>query len=390
MMSSWDDRLNDNINWKESENESWESLELPGTDLDNDQHSTKQDTARLSRVPDFARSDYPKYRTGVRIPVELVGLMLLFISIGAAGIAISAQERGSESSNEEHVSPVVISAAASNVAESGDAESNDNTDPFPEIAGDFQGVTVCLDAGHGGADRGFSHPGSADSVAMEEAPLTLLLTGELATRLEDAGFTVVLPRTEDSEVNAAAEDTNHDGTRSAGATPIAGQVIPEDPDEVQARINVCNEADADLLVSLHIGSSGDLDQRGSIIWYSGSQTFAPLSKLLAALIATETSDELTAVGYTGPTPVLMDIDDVANHDELTSDMLIIASGQPALNKASQMPGAFAEILTISNDADASDLERPEIRTAIVNGYLRAIERYAVQMISVWRSMQESQ
>ena len=70
---------------------------------------------------------------------------------------------------------------------------------FPPKNGPGQKIkTICLDPGHGGKD-----PGNQTS-RIQEKKLTLLLTEELQKQLKDAGFKVVLTRSEDTFVDLAA------------------------------------------------------------------------------------------------------------------------------------------------------------------------------------------
>ncbi len=79
--------------------------------------------------------------------------------------------------------------------------------------------TVCLDAGHGGADTGERSGG------IEEKKYTLLLAQELGGQLTRAGFNVVMTRTKDVKV------------------------------ELSARADIARRRRADLFVCLHFNSS---------------------------------------------------------------------------------------------------------------------------------------
>ena len=342
-----------------------------------------------SRVPTFARAGSKRRRrTTPRFPIELLGVMVLVVAVGAAGIVIATRGPAVEGTPESVTSQAIVIAPEDSTTAMASPQPASQTVADRTVTGDFEGVVVCLDPGHGGPDRGFVHPGSAAVAAVEEAPLVLLIANELRVELESAGFTVVTTRTTDAPANPKAEDTNRDGIRSAMATPVPGAVVPDDPDETQARIKSCNDAKADILVSLHVRGNEDLSSRGSNVWFSDTQAYAPLSKLLAALIAGETSRQLTAVSYDGPMAAISSIQTGGATASLTPDMRILAPEDAALKEPSQMPAAFAEILTITNDADAFDLEQADVRRAIVLGYRDAIARYAVQMLPTWRGMSD--
>ncbi|MEI7732450.1 MAG: N-acetylmuramoyl-L-alanine amidase [Verrucomicrobiota bacterium] len=81
--------------------------------------------------------------------------------------------------------------------------------------------TICLDPGHGGKD-----PGNQEG-RLQEKKYTLLLAEELKSKLEDAGFKVVLTRSDDSFT------------------------------ELGSRPEYARKRGADLLVSLHFNAAAD-------------------------------------------------------------------------------------------------------------------------------------
>lgn len=78
---------------------------------------------------------------------------------------------------------------------------------------------VCVDAGHGGSDTGATYNG------LEEKSVTLDIAKKLQTLLQNAGYTIVMTRTTDISL------TN------------------------SQRAQICNQANADVLVSIHLNSS---------------------------------------------------------------------------------------------------------------------------------------
>jgi N-acetylmuramoyl-L-alanine amidase len=247
-------------------------------------------------------------------------------------------------------------------------------DPTPDPR--FAGVIVCLDPGHGGADRGYTRVANDSAPSMEEAPINLDVALAVADALEGYGFEVVLTRTDDVEVNADGADVNGDGKTFANQSGLDA-TSAEAIDELQARINVCNDAGADLLVSIHINGHPDLNASGFETWYSASRPFVGLNKLIAALIASEFRSGYADAGYNVVDRGVRDdaTVDVAGHQDLFDSYVMTGPSQPGKIVGSTMPGTIAEALFISNDGDAQILATDQGRQVIVDAYIRAIVAY---------------
>ncbi|HET9416882.1 MAG TPA: N-acetylmuramoyl-L-alanine amidase [Candidatus Limnocylindria bacterium] len=137
-------------------------------------------------------------------------------------------------------------------------------------------IVVAIDAGHGGClDWGVPDP-SERGVELAEKTLTLGIARRLRDRLETEGVTVVMVR--DADVALAGDlypdlgcngpawrDVNGDG--EAGFDP-EGAIRTRD--ELQARLDVANLAQADAFLSIHINSPFD---GGQSIRVAFSETF---------------------------------------------------------------------------------------------------------------------
>jgi N-acetylmuramoyl-L-alanine amidase len=238
----------------------------------------------------------------------------------------------------------------------------------------FAGKVVCLDPGHGGSDRGYTRDADDTAPAMEEAVLNLEHAQALKKRLEARGFTVVMTRTTDTDVNANQADVNGDG-QVASDSERAKMI-----DELQARINVCNKAHADLLISMHLNGFPDSSVGGYETWYNASRPFKDDNKLFATLAFNALGREMRAAGYNALSRQVND--DATAHVDIGRDAFdnYVITG-PAHNGQivpSAMPGAIVESLFISNDDDAAFMATDEGTNAIVSAYEEAIVNYFEQ------------
>ncbi len=240
----------------------------------------------------------------------------------------------------------------------------------------YQGKIICLDAAHGGPDRGFRRVGDTSAPAMDEALYTSAYARELAGRLSAMGFTVVLTRDGDVVRNSQFQDVNRDGkTRETAETDAEAERIAL-LDEMQARIGYCNDQHADLLVSLHFDGSADPAEAGSAIWYAEGRTDSADSQRLAELVDRQLEQALTAAGYSAPDQGVRPESAATRGTQMVYDSLFVITGaRDGLKEPSRMPGIVADLLTISNTEDAKLLSNGFGRTAIVSAVAQAIGDY---------------
>jgi N-acetylmuramoyl-L-alanine amidase len=236
---------------------------------------------------------------------------------------------------------------------------------------------VCLDAGHGGPDRGFTRGPFGPLPPMEEAILTLEHAWDLEARLASRGFRIVMTREEDTAVNARGEDINGDGRTAEDDRE--GDDKYATLDELQARIDVCNEANADLLVSMHVNGFTTQGPFGYETWYTAERPFGDRNRAFATLAYAHLKEQLRAIGYVGPAVergVNPDTaSDVQMEYTLYEHFIITGPAVPNAVEPSRMPGAIVEALFVSNDGDAAVLASQEGRGAIVSAYENAIVEY---------------
>jgi N-acetylmuramoyl-L-alanine amidase len=123
---------------------------------------------------------------------------------------------------------------------------------------------IVIDPGHGGSDRGTIHGGVA------EADLTLDMAKRLRDILVGRGWQVKLTHETDADVYAA-NDSPHD--------------------ELQARVNVANQAGARLFVSVHVNAYINSGPSGTTYYVSKSDDFALARTIEGRLAADGTKDD---------------------------------------------------------------------------------------------------
>jgi len=245
---------------------------------------------------------------------------------------------------------------------------------------DDGGPVVCLDPGHGGEDFGFTRD-PLDPLNLDEKVLVLQHAWDLEARLKDRGYTVAMTRRTDTEGNREERDINNDGKTAQDDEP--GSRYFRNLDELQARIDVCNAARADLLVSLHVNGFSTSVPLGYETWYTPGRPFSDRSEAFARLAYVELKEQLRGIGYELPVGVeergvkpdtAVNVDD--NKRQQLENFIMTGPAIPgAVPRASEMPGAIVEALFLSNDQDAYVLASAGGRWAIVTAYENAVIDY---------------
>ncbi len=240
----------------------------------------------------------------------------------------------------------------------------------------FSGMTICLDPGHGGNDRGFQRVATAAAPAMDESYLSLAIAKDLQVRLEQRGFTVVLTRSS-TEANPQGLDANRDGRTSSDASSLEEAEQIAALDEVQARIDRCNDSRSDLILSIHIGNSNDVTERGSTVWYSDEREFSPYNQLFATLVFEELVLQLQQFGSPSPGSGAQAVTPGTATDLASggTKYLLLAPELEVLKEPSQVPAVIAEVLMLSNDDDAAVIGSAAGVRAVSVSLERAIVRF---------------
>lgn len=252
--------------------------------------------------------------------------------------------------------------------------------PEPERPADAE-LVVCLDPGHGGWDYGRQRQqGEYDTPWVNESEINLGMALMLRQNLETRGANVAMTRETGTAVNVFGEDVNGDGR-----TILDGEQ-DGNRDELQARINICNAAGADVLVSLHLNGFDDSSARGYEVLYTPAPTreFGDKNLDLATAIYRQIGAAYNEVGFeTQPRGTVSDETLDAQIHEFGSERNLVLTG-PAVNNPdysivpSNMPGVIIEPIFITNQDDVNFIVIPENQQRLVEAYAEGIMDYFEQ------------
>ena len=218
---------------------------------------------------------------------------------------------------------------------------------------------VCIDPGHGGEDLGNVLLRDGE-IVLQEKDFTLEHSLLLASRLSEQGFEVILTRESDTEVNPANEDVNGDGV----VAEPGGPALTTQLDDLQARVNICNLASADLLVSVHYNGAENEFLQGYEVWYNGDRPFSGRSQAFATVMHEALASAYAEAGY-----------DANDRGIGLEDHVVTGPERPGELIPSEMPGAVIEGLFLSNEEDAAFIQSEGAAETIVSAYEEAINRY---------------
>lgn len=236
---------------------------------------------------------------------------------------------------------------------------------------------VVLDPGHGGDELG------AHEFGLVERDLNLDMAKRVGALLTQAGIDVIYTRT--------------DGGRAYGERPGLTEYSATFAD-LEERIDIANEAKADLFVSIHSNAfRADPGARGIEVYYNPDRPFAGRSQELAEAIRAGVVSLLEAHGYQAPPSRIQEdtaIADAAGRttpylvlggereltreemDERGGDWEALGYGKRASvqTRATRMPGVLLELLYLSNEADVALLRDDSARHYMAQGIAEGIKR----------------
>ena len=217
---------------------------------------------------------------------------------------------------------------------------------------------IVIDPGHGGTEIGSSFK-FADGTVLREKDLTLVVGKRVAAILQEKGYVVILTRTADRVVNFDKVDLTNDKKVSLD-------------DELQARLDMANRAEATLFVSIHFNGSTNPALSGTEAYYCAQGPYTAQSQRLAGIVQQSILSELKAVGY-GPNDRGAKPDEravgIGNHFYVLN---------PTEIRPVKAPAVLVEALFLTNADEAAKVRDPKIQEAIAQGYVKGIEAYYAQ------------
>lgn len=243
------------------------------------------------------------------------------------------------------------------------------------------GTLVVIDPGHGGDEVG------AAAYGIVEKDSNLEMGRRVERLLTQAGYRVVL--------------TRHNTGRAVDGVDGAGQPqgFSAQRRDLQARIDLANAAGAAVFVSLHSNGLGDTSARGVETYYNAARPFSTQNRLLAQSLQENVVAEMARSGYRvrdrgslddaclrafqgvcyplfvlGP-PRVTTRDEVLRRGGDPATLGFVGGQDAIASRATQMPGALAELLFVSNPDDARLLADDGAREALARGVVLGITRF---------------
>lgn len=166
------------------------------------------------------------------------------------------------------------------------------------------GKIILVDAGHGGIDPGGNRPG------INEKDINLAVALQLKEILNNYGAKVVLSRESDQELSDQCDNEKVKGRYRR---------------DLAARLEMAEESDADLFISIHANTNNNSKRRGAEAFYDKK---SDKGKALAAAVQTELLKVTPAAAKAAPgdyfvlrrnriPATLIEIGYITNNDERT-------------------------------------------------------------------------
>ncbi|HWE70158.1 MAG TPA: N-acetylmuramoyl-L-alanine amidase [Acidimicrobiales bacterium] len=247
---------------------------------------------------------------------------------------------------------------------------------FPPTSGDRH-QTVFLDAGHGGIDPGGVGTTSSGKT-IYEADETLPVELDVEARLRADGYRVVVSRTRATTVLRLGP-----GDVSGGVLTLQGA-----HDDVAARDECANDANAAALVGIYYDASSSSQTAGSLTAYDPDRSFSAANQHLATLLQTDVLAAMNAQGWGIPDDGVQSDAGLGSYVGSPSSggiaagaaaydhlMLIGPAMSGFFSNPSRMPGAVIEPLYLTDPFEGSIAAGPSGQAVIAQGMTTAIEHY---------------
>jgi len=240
--------------------------------------------------------------------------------------------------------------------------------PTPSPSSTSTGIPplVAIDAGHGGKDLGARHFDANGRMDFNEAQVNLDIALRLRDQLVQRGYRVLLTRDGDYQLHKTGEDYNGDGQ------------IEYVVDECQARVDMINEAGADLLLSIHQNAyegKGAGEVGGTMVYYCAHRDFSDRNLRFAELVHGALVEAFEQIGYDiRDRGVRVDVE-LTTSDHPGHHLILLGPQAERIVRPSQMPGALSETLFITHHREAEIARDPATLDALAAAYADAICAY---------------
>lgn len=190
--------------------------------------------------------------------------------------------------------------------------------------------TIVVDAGHGEPDGG-----AISKSGVEESKLNLEVALKLQELLEDLGYKVIMTR--ETEQNIADSDKQ---------SPIRKMKVSD----INNRIQIVNQSNADMLISIHMNNFQDSKYYG---WQTFYKKNSEISKALAENIQRG----------------------ICNNIERKNDRVALAISEIKLIDKAEIPAVIVECGFLSNDEDLRLLLTDEYKEQIAMGIVEGLDTF---------------
>ncbi|MGI5916134.1 MAG: N-acetylmuramoyl-L-alanine amidase family protein [Anaerolineae bacterium] len=229
---------------------------------------------------------------------------------------------------------------------------------------------MAIDAGHGGVDLGAPVLNARGEVIISEAEINLALTLRLRDLLDARGYRVVLTRDDDRAVNEAGEDANGDGR----VTHL---------DELQARIDLVNEAGADLFLSIHqnayLRRNGRPDPSvgGTVTLYCAHRSFSDLNLRFAEAVQGALVEAFNELGHDVHDRGVQEDLSLVSYGGISSDYHLVLLGPQGdrIVRPSEMPAVLSETLFVTHMGEVELAQDPAVLDRLARAYADAVDAY---------------
>lgn len=194
------------------------------------------------------------------------------------------------------------------------------------ISHKLTGKVIIVDAGHGGIDPGANRPG------VLEKDINLAIALNLKDILNQYGAKVVLSRQTDVELSGECDNEKVRGRYHR---------------DLAARVEMVEESDADLFISIHANAVANAKRHGAEVFY---YVKSDASKTLAHSIQSELCKVTQATRITKP-----------------ADYFVL--------RRNKIPAALIEVGYITNMAERVALQTPEYQKILAEAIATGIHNY---------------